>query len=234
MSENYSKNFQAKELKVHSPKQFNKVKLLQILGLLSRKFNYKTLEFERSWSLRLLFYLSLIAKPLLVFDFFISYFFPRTSVVQLYIGSIFNYLPDHPKFFIGIAVSIEQVNYKLKFCNLLTRASTTQGILTGLLTCSYHLVFNSFNSRNDYRLFKFWMKLTLELPVKSDRDYRVAGLSQKENKKFWLSENHVNYVWYRVMNWYILFIGFIYSSMLFYVRWVHVQIQKQRILTIVL
>lgn len=83
---------------------------------------------------------------------------------------------------------------------------------------SYHLVFNHINARNDFRLLRFWMQLTLELPVKSDKDYQVAGLTQEENKKFWLTESRINHVWYRAMNWYVAIISVVYSSQLFFVR----------------
>src|SRR4051812_32109109 len=88
------------------PKQFNKVRLLQILGLLSRKFNYETLEFEPSWSLRLLSLISPISTSLFAFKFFISTFFSRNDIRQLYIGSIFNFLPDQQSRLVwGVVVS---------------------------------------------------------------------------------------------------------------------------------
>lgn len=62
------------------------------------------------------------------------------------------------------------------------------------------------------------MQLTLELPVKSDKDYQVAGLKQEKNKRFWLSENRFNDVWYRALNWYIAIISVVYSCQLFFVR----------------
>ena len=95
-----------------------------------------------------------------------------------------------------------------------------QGVMSGIWNLFYHFVFNYLNAKNDYRLFRFWMKLTLELPVKSDGDYRVTGLPTEENKKFWLTENHVNYVWFRVTNYYCIALSLIFSSQLFFVRWV--------------
>ena len=62
------------------------------------------------------------------------------------------------------------------------------------------------------------MKLTFELPAKSEEDYEVAGLSREENKKFWLEENYVNYVWFRVFNFYVMVIGIIYCFQLFLVK----------------
>ena len=90
--------------------------------------------------------------------------------------------------------------------------------MSGIWTLSYHIVFNYLNSRNDYRLFKVWMKLTLEVPVKNDEDYRVAGMSKEKNKKFWSTEDRVNYVWFRVANWYIVILSLVFSSQLFFVR----------------
>lgn len=85
------------------PEKFSKTRLFQILGLLDRKFNYKTLEFERSLPLRLWCVISLISKPLFTFKPFLAYFFPKTHWIQLYIGSIFNYVPSEPEYFLGIA-----------------------------------------------------------------------------------------------------------------------------------
>ena len=98
-------NQRAKKPKIDSLKRFNKVRLLQILGLLSRKFNYDTLEFEKSWLLQIVFYLSLISKPLCIFKPLISYFFASTDFSQLVIGSVFNYVTGQPRVFLGIGVS---------------------------------------------------------------------------------------------------------------------------------
>ena len=178
-------------------KDFSKIRLLQTLGLLSRKFNYVTLEFETSGSFRLIIYtvVSLVSKPLFTIKMFISNFFPKTHIAQLYIGSIWNWLPKDPNFYLGIASAI-----------------------AAIWSLFFHFVFNHLNSKNDYRLYKVWMKLTLELPVSSDRDYRVAGLSVEENKKFWLMENRVNHIWSQVINYYTAFVSLIFSSQLFFVK----------------
>ena len=81
-----AKGPKVKELGANLSKKFKKIRLLQVLGLLSRKFNYETNEFEPSWSLRLLFICSLLSKPLFTCPFLISCFFERTSVAQLFIG----------------------------------------------------------------------------------------------------------------------------------------------------
>ena len=181
--------------KVYSPKKFSKVRFLQVQGLLSRKFNYETFEFERSWPLTFVFLVSLILKPLCVFRTLISCFFPRNDMIQLVIGSVFNYLPNSSRFLLSLASSF-----------------------AGIWALFFHFAFNYLNARDDYRLMRFWMKQTLELPVKNDRDYKVAGLSIEENKKFWLTENHINHIYFRVINGYICFVAFIFSSQLFFVK----------------
>lgn len=71
---------------IDSLKRFNKVRLFQTIGLISRKFNYKTLKFEKSLLLRLVFLLSLISKPLCITRPLISYYFPKNDRIQLIIG----------------------------------------------------------------------------------------------------------------------------------------------------
>lgn len=93
MSENVEKTISANK--------FSKVKLLQVLGILNRKFNYQTLEFERSWSLDLIFAISLLSKFFYALKLFVSCFFPRNATSQLYFGNPFNHLSDKPKFFMG-------------------------------------------------------------------------------------------------------------------------------------
>lgn len=110
MAGNSTDSQQAKKPNVNSPKKFSKVKLLQILGLLSRKFNYETSEFESSRSLRLVSYLSVISTQMYCMKFLVSCFFPRNHISQLFIGSVFNYLTGQTKLLIGILVSIEQDN----------------------------------------------------------------------------------------------------------------------------
>lgn len=89
--------------KMNSPEKFSKRRLFQMIGLLDRKFNHKTLQLERSLSLRLWCYLDLISKLIWPLKFFVCCFFPKHSVIQLYVGSVFNYLPEAPQFYLGIA-----------------------------------------------------------------------------------------------------------------------------------
>ena len=76
------------------PSKFSKGQFLQNLGLLSRRYNHKTSEFERSWVQSLVAYLSLLSKFLLSkfllsFKIFCSSYLniPRTHIIQLYLGS---------------------------------------------------------------------------------------------------------------------------------------------------
>ena len=57
MSEPLEEIQQAKE--PSSLRKFSKVRLLQTLGLLNKKFNYETLEFESSWRFSFMFFLTL-------------------------------------------------------------------------------------------------------------------------------------------------------------------------------
>ena len=205
------------------PKQFSKIKLLQSIGLLSRNFNPETSKFESSLSLRLLFWVSMISREYFVLKLPVSCFFPQTSRIQLVVvsgsihfeillnydfckltkatltsqGNLFNYLPLSPRFFMGIA-----------------------GFVAALWGLSFNYVFSWLNTRNDYKLFRIWMRMTLEIPVKNNRDYRVPGLSGKKNKRFWQTEDYVNRIWYRVFNGYIIFISLFFGLQLFFVRWV--------------
>lgn len=77
--------------------------------------------------------------------------------------------------------------------------------------------FSYLNSRDDYRLFKFWAKITYEMRAKSESDYIVAGLSGEENKKFWLWEKRFNHLYYRILDVCLWIAYFVYCSQLFFV-----------------
>ena len=76
----------ARQPPIDPPKIFSKVSLLQSLGLLNRKFNFETMMFERSLTLDLILCVTLISKPVFAFKPLISYFFPRSDNVQLFVG----------------------------------------------------------------------------------------------------------------------------------------------------
>lgn len=68
--------------------KFNKIQFLQSVGLLSSRFDYATLRFERSWYL--LFKSNLIFLVTLsgILKICISPMFKREDLIQLYIGSV--------------------------------------------------------------------------------------------------------------------------------------------------
>lgn len=62
--------------------------------------------------------------------------------------------------------------------------------------------FNYFNEKKDTL---FWLKLTQEIPTKSE--HRVAGRTKKENQTFWLLEDKINFYWFKILNsWAIFFL----------------------------
>ena len=167
---------------------------MQSIGLLNRKFNDQTLELERSLPLDLNLGISLISKFLFSLKFIVSGFFPQNEIAQLFIGSPFNRLPDKAKNF---------------------------WVACGITSCFWAVFIHFaayFNARNNHQLYKFWMKLTFELPVKNERDYRVAGLSRRKTKEFWSNESDFNRVWNRTVNCYIVITSLVFCSQLFSVR----------------
>ena len=74
-------------------KKFSKLKFLEIMGFLNDHFNQETLQFERSFSVRLRTFLIVFFKVVMPLKFFVSLFFPKESAAQLYVGNMFNYLP---------------------------------------------------------------------------------------------------------------------------------------------
>ena len=73
-------------------KKFNKIKFLESVGLLDQRFNFERLKFESSLYLRLKSYLILVYQLSFILKFFVSTFFEKEDIVQLWIGSPFNYL----------------------------------------------------------------------------------------------------------------------------------------------
>lgn len=216
-------------LNMNSTEKFSKASLFQMIGLLDRTFNYETLKFERSLSLRLWCYFSLISKVIFGVKLFISYYFPKTDPIQLVIGSFFNYLPSDIKYFlglVGIIIGTVRISETL-FCSTMTMWNWTL-FFPACWGVLFHFNFNYLKARNDNRLFRFWMKLTHELPEKSDRDYRVAGLSQEENQKFWSTVNCVNRLWFWMFNSYLTFMNIILCAPLFFVRFDRIEIFSVR------
>ena len=85
---------------------FSKLKILQNIGLFSRKFDHETHQFKKSLPQRLKCHLILLFKAGFLFKIFLSNFFGRTEGIQLWIGNMYLYLPDETKSWIGIIVGI--------------------------------------------------------------------------------------------------------------------------------
>lgn len=73
-------------------KKFNKIKFFESVGLLDQRLNQETLKFESSLYLRLKSYLILFYQLSFTLKFIVSPFFEKQDIVQLWIGSPFNYL----------------------------------------------------------------------------------------------------------------------------------------------
>lgn len=69
--------------------KFNKVKFLQAQGLMQQSYDYEKLEFQPSLYLKLNSYLTLFIKTTFPLKIFLSTFWERQSIVQLFIGSIY-------------------------------------------------------------------------------------------------------------------------------------------------
>lgn len=82
---------------------------------------------------------------------------------------------------------------------------------------SLHLAFNYLNSKDDFHLFRVWMKASQELPVRSEEDYEVVGLPREENKAFWLTEKRLNSLWIKVSSSFIFLSCIVFSAQLFLV-----------------
>ena len=63
------------------------------------------------------------------------------------------------------------------------------------------------------------MRISFEIPAKSERDYKVVGLSRKENKRFWAAEDEFNARFSKVTN-VVLFVScFVFPIQLFFVKY---------------
>lgn len=67
-------------------KKFSKIAFLQTNGLMSRKFNYETGQFEFSGYLLVYSYLTLFIKVSFPLKLYVSLFWERQDVAQLWIG----------------------------------------------------------------------------------------------------------------------------------------------------
>lgn len=55
------------------------------------------------------------------------------------------------------------------------------------------------------------------MPARSEDDYEVIGLPKEENRKFWAIEQKVNYVWYRMINGFLMFALIVFNAQFFFV-----------------
>lgn len=75
--------------------KFSKLDLLASCGLLDRKFNYASGEFESSLRYRLWSYLVLIAEVTFLLPLYVSPFFGKQDIIQLWIGSPVMPFPEY-------------------------------------------------------------------------------------------------------------------------------------------
>ena len=101
---------------------------------------------------------------------------------------------------------------------LAQKTQITQGATAGCWIAFHFVIFNHLNAKNDYRLYRLWLKLTQELPAKTDQDYKVAGLAKEENTKFWLNENYITQVGYRTITGAIFLFLASVNTLFFYIR----------------
>ena len=70
-------------------KKFSKVRYLEGVGLLNRKFDHETLEFQPSLYLSFNSYFALFIRVTWPLKLFVSLFWPREHIFQLIIGNIY-------------------------------------------------------------------------------------------------------------------------------------------------
>ena len=97
---------------------------------------------------------------------------------------------------------------------------------------SLFLVFNYLNNKKQ-NLFLKWMKMTYEIPARTDEDYNVVGLSLEENKKFWLKEDEFNYQYNRLYKVLMITTSLILNSQHFFLIYEGVDVYAYVILTII-
>ena len=195
-------------------KQFSKVKYLERVGLLHERFNYELLEFEPSFILSLNSHLALFIKVTWPLKLFVSLFWPRRHIAQLYIGNIYNYLDDGPR-----VSDFNRLLYRMSHSDAYFQfAIGLVGVILAFWLVSIHLCFNCLLTRNDNHLLKVWMRLSYEIPAKTDRDYQGFGLSAAKNKGFWEAEDDFNVRFSRILNCSMFISCFIFPVQLFFVR----------------
>lgn len=85
-----------------------------------------------------------------------------------------------------------------------------------------HFQFNHVLAKDGYHLIRRWMRLTFEAPVKSEREYCIAGLSARKTKQFFEKENAFLVRHHQILNIGLFGCCFIFPLQLFFVRCVQV------------
>lgn len=94
--------------------------------------------------------------------------------------------------------------------NYIAVASVDIGLwITSLIFLSNHI------NRKKEDLLLFWFKTTYEIPAKNKDDYKVVGLSAKENKRFWDDEDKFNIQYNKIVKLFIIFVAIVFNFPLF-------------------
>ena len=89
------------------------------------------------------------------------------------------------------------------------------GLILASWLLSVHICFNRLNARNDYHLFRVWMRISLEFLVETGI---VTGLSREKNRLFWEAEDRFNVRFSRILNVYLFVSCIVFPIQLFFVR----------------
>ena len=190
-------------------KKLNKINFLQLLALVNRRFSYESQTFERSIYVMMRSQLILLLNTTMPLKFFVSILFPRRDLVQLFIGNPYNYLPDVPRATMGRSPSAHRpADRRRRRINQLNNCFLSAGFI-GLICIpwqiSHHFIFCHRNAKNDYYRFRYWLRMTGEIP--GAHNYRAIGVSESERKQFWRAQDRFNFYYYRVVNYFFL-VGF--------------------------
>lgn len=230
------------ESKENEKNQFSKLQLMRSIGFLDAKLNPKTLRFDRSIGDTLNCLLKMFCKISFVAKFYVSSLFERENTIQLFIGSLFNFLPTTPRAFLGIVVSIRQCRHLLAKqrspdCSTLYSLCHEQWTLVtwvanclpksnssvppkGLIAVSWmvclHFAFNYLNTKHCYRSFRKWAVITEEMPVEARGE--VVGWDEEENERFWKAERKFNRIWNETMTVFFVVLCVMFNSAMFLVH----------------
>ena len=83
--------------------KYAKLRIFELIGVLPFKFDFNTNEFRKSNYLFAKSCLVWFLMNIIPIKFYLSSFFERENPIQLFIGSIFNFVPDrNTRFFLGL------------------------------------------------------------------------------------------------------------------------------------